>query len=65
MKNTLLTIVLLVCAAIIATALLSSAVDSFEAACESGDGDPALCKVAEIGGLFDEPNPAVAAEEAR
>jgi len=63
MKNTLLVIALLVCAAIIASALVSGAVDSFQASCEAGEADQGLCRVAEIGGLFDddEPTPAPAA----
>jgi hypothetical protein len=64
MRHALLVIVLLVCAVIIASALASSAVDSFQASCEAGEADPGLCRVAEIGGLFDgdEPTPAPAAE---
>lgn len=67
MKNTLLIIALLVCVAIFATTLLSSAVDTFRASCEAGEADPGLCRVAEIGGLFqdDEPTPAPAAEVER
>jgi hypothetical protein len=68
MKNTtILTVLLLVCVALVVTALVSSAVDSFEASCVSGDADPGLCRVAEIGGLFsdDQATPAPAAEVGR
>jgi hypothetical protein len=67
MKNTtVLTVVMIVCVALAAIVLVPSAVNAFQASCESGDADPGLCKVAEIGGLFDEdqatPAPAAEAE---
>lgn len=64
MKNTLLVIALLLCAVIIVSALASSAVDSFQASCEAGEADPGLCRVAEIGGLFDDDAEATAAPAA-
>ena len=65
MKSTFLTVVMIVCVvALAATVLIPSAVDAFQASCESGNADPGLCKVAETGGLFDEDQatPASAAE---
>ena len=65
MKNTLFTIAMIVCVvALVAIVLVPSAVDAFQASCEGGDADPGLCKVAEIGGLFneDQATPAPAAE---
>jgi len=67
MKNTLLVIALLLCTVIIVSALLASAVDSFQASCEAGEADAGLCWVADLGGLFqdDDPTPAPAAEVER
>jgi hypothetical protein len=66
MKNTLFTVAMIVCVvALAAIVLVPSAVDAFQASCESGDADPSLCKIAETGGLFDEeatPAPAAEAE---